>query len=204
MRSLHSELSCSEGAMERESMEYDVVIVGAGPAGLAAAIRLKQLAVEQAQEVSRLRAREGLRGRGAHPVRGSDRAARAGRADPGLEATGARRSIRRPLRTSSSISPPTRVLPVADPATDAQCGQLHRQPGQCLPLAGAAGRDPRCGDLPGLCRRRGALRRGGPGQGGRHRRHGGHQGRASPGPTSSLAWSCTRGSPCSPKAAAAR
>src|SRR5690554_216438 len=28
---------------ERESMEFDVVIVGAGPAGLAAAIRLKQL-----------------------------------------------------------------------------------------------------------------------------------------------------------------
>jgi electron-transferring-flavoprotein dehydrogenase len=31
------------GAPERESMEYDVVIVGAGPAGLSAAIRLKQL-----------------------------------------------------------------------------------------------------------------------------------------------------------------
>jgi len=33
-------------AVERESMEYDVVIVGGGPAGLAAAIRLKQIKPE--------------------------------------------------------------------------------------------------------------------------------------------------------------
>lgn len=38
--------------MERESMEFDVVIVGAGPSGLAAAIRLKQLCAEKGQDLS--------------------------------------------------------------------------------------------------------------------------------------------------------
>ena len=38
--------------MEREYMEFDVVIVGAGPAGLSAACRLKQKAAEAGNEIS--------------------------------------------------------------------------------------------------------------------------------------------------------
>ena len=128
----------TDKAPARETMEFDVVVVGAGPSGLAAAIRLKQLApeasvcvVEKGSEV------------GAHILSGAVFEPRAlNELIPDWKERGA------PLNTPATEDrflylTETRALQPADAAADAQSRQLHRQPRQCLPLAGAAGRGAR-------------------------------------------------------------
>ena len=136
----------------REAMEYDVVIVGAGPAGLATAIRLKQLAAETAAR-SRWCVLEKGSEPGAHILSGAVMDPRAlTELLPDWKEQGA--PLNQPVTKD-------RFLFLTEERLDRQPGaarllpqrrQLHRQPRQRGALAGAAGRGARRRDLPGLRR----------------------------------------------------
>ncbi len=160
----------------REAMEFDIVIVGAGPAGLAAAIRLKQLAPDKSVVVVEKGSEVGahiLSGAVIDPI-GLDRPhpgmARRRHADQD-------RGHRRPLLCARAVRRAA-AAEFLDAAADEQSRQFHRLARRRLPLSGEKGRSARRRNLSGLCRRRSAVRER-CGRRHRHRRHGRRQGRAS-------------------------
>ena len=138
----------------REAMEYDVVIVGAGPAGLSTAIRLKQLAAEAGKEVSVVVLEKGSEP-GAHILSGAVMDPRAiNELLPNWKADGA--PLSQPVtgdevlflsETGSKVD-----AGVADPRLHPQPRQLRHQPRQRHQVDGEPGRGAGRRDLPRLRR----------------------------------------------------
>ena len=187
----------------REAMEFDVVIVGAGPAGLAAAIRLKQLSpdisvvvVEKGSEVGA----HILSGAVIDPI-GLDRLLPDWRSD---EDTPIKTTVTDDRFYWLSATALAAAAELHDAAADDEPRQLRRVARQCLPLARDQGGSARRRDLSGLRRGRGALRC-------RTARSPASppatwaSARTASRPTTSpAAWSCAPSTRCSPKARAAR
>ena len=114
----------------REAMEFDVVIVGAGPPGLAAAIRLKQLAAEAGSELSVVVLEKGSEV-GAHILSGAviDPIG-LNRLIPDWKEKGA--PVETPVTEDRFLLPGPRrrhaPAELPDAAADEQSRQLHRQP----------------------------------------------------------------------------
>ena len=103
--------------MERESMEFDVLIVEGGPSGLSAAIKMKQLASDAGQDLSVCLIEKGSEV-GAHILSGAVLEPRAlNELIP--ELAGKRRAARYSCH-ERQIHVPDRIRPdaPADPATD--------------------------------------------------------------------------------------
>ena len=160
---------------DREVMEYDVVVVGAGPAGLACAIRLKQLKPE-----TNICVLEKASSVGAHALSGAVlepaalekllpnwRSEYTGHEGPGG-------------RGRCAADDQDRLVQAAglgdQPVAHAQSRQLHRLARATHAVAGTAGRETRRRHLPGLRGGRCRVRRARCGQRRPHRRHGSEQG----------------------------
>ena len=162
--------------IERERMEYDVVVVGAGPSGLAAAIRLKQLAAAAERELSVCVVEKGSEV-GAHILSGAVFEPRAlDELIPDWRERGA------PLNTPAIEDrflylTERRALRLPTPPQMHNHGNYIISLGNLCRWLATAGRGAGRRDLSRLRRRRGALRRRRPGERRRHRRHGHRQGR---------------------------